>query len=181
MNRKKIDVYDNLTEIVKELKEGVLLTAKADDQVNSMTISWGMLGIEWGRPVFVTFLREHRFTKELIDKNGEFTVNIPYGQDAKDILNFCGTKSGRDVDKFQELGLTPVEAEKISVPAIRELPLTLECKVVYKQEQDPDQISERKFFIRQMLTDRSMGQIATTIPPITDRSSALISWRIRRN
>ena len=120
MNRKKIDVYDNLTEIVKELKEGVLLTAKADDQVNSMTISWGMLGIEWGRPVFVTFLREHRFTKELIDKNGEFTVNIPYGQDAKDILNFCGTKSGRDVDKFQELGLTPVEAEKISVPAIRE-------------------------------------------------------------
>ena len=43
MNRKKIDVYDNLTEIVKELKEGVLLTAKADDQVNSMTISWGML------------------------------------------------------------------------------------------------------------------------------------------
>ena len=47
MNRKKIDVYDNLTEIVKELKEGVLLTAKADDQVNSMTISWGMLGIEW--------------------------------------------------------------------------------------------------------------------------------------
>ena len=82
MNRKKIDVYDNLTEIVKELKEGVLLTAKADDQVNSMTISWGMLGIEWGRPVFVTFLREHRFTKELIDKNGEFTVNIPYGQDA---------------------------------------------------------------------------------------------------
>lgn len=44
MNRKKIDVYDNLTEIVKELKEGVLLTAKADDQVNSMTISWGMLG-----------------------------------------------------------------------------------------------------------------------------------------
>ena len=71
-------------------------------------------------------------------------MNIPYGQDAKDILNFCGTKSGRDVDKFQELGLTPVEAEKISVPAIRELPLTLECKVVYKQEQDPDQISEKR-------------------------------------
>ena len=107
MNRKKIDVYDNLTEIVKELKEGVLLTAKADDQVNSMTISWGMLGIEWGRPVFVTFLREHRFTKELIDKNGEFTVNIPYGQDAKDILNFCGTKSGRDVDKFQGASIDP--------------------------------------------------------------------------
>ncbi|MDY2589227.1 MAG: flavin reductase family protein, partial [Agathobacter sp.] len=73
MNRKTIDVYDNVTEIMKGLKEGVLLTAKADDQVNSMTISWGMLGIEWGRPVFVTFLREHRFTKELIDKNGEFT------------------------------------------------------------------------------------------------------------
>ena len=49
MNRKKIDVYDNLTEIVKELKEGVLLTAKADDQVNSMTISWGYAGDRMGQ------------------------------------------------------------------------------------------------------------------------------------
>ena len=163
MNRKKIDVYDNLTEIVKELKEGVLLTAKADDQVSSMTISWGMLGIEWGRPVLVTFLREHRFTKELIDKNGEFTVNIPYGQDAKDILNFCGTKSGRDVDKFQELGSDSGRSREdlrsgdqgASIRPWSAKWFTSRSRIRIRSVK-----SERKFFIRQMLTDRSMGQIA---------------------
>ena len=127
--KKKIDVYEHMGEILKGVKSGVLVTGKADDRVNSMTISWGMVGIEWAKPVFVTFIRESRFTRSLIEKNGEFTVNIPVDDSAKKILTFCGSKSGRDVDKAKELGLT-------SVPGIKELPLTLECRVVYKQTQD---------------------------------------------
>ena len=91
-------------EILKGVKSGVLVTGKADDRVNSMTISWGMVGIEWAKPVFVTFIRESRFTRSLIEKNGEFTVNIPVDDSAKKILTFCGSKSGRDVDKAKELG-----------------------------------------------------------------------------
>ena len=121
--KKKIDVYEHMGEILKGVKSGVLVTGKADDRVNSMTISWGMVGIEWAKPVFVTFIRESRFTRSLIEKNGEFTVNIPVDDSAKKILTFCGSKSGRDVDKAKELGLTYEEPETISVPGIKELPL----------------------------------------------------------
>jgi flavin reductase (DIM6/NTAB) family NADH-FMN oxidoreductase RutF len=63
------------------------------------------------------------------------------GEINKNILSVCGTKSGRDIDKFAELGLTEEAPEVISVPAIKELPLTLECKVIYKQDQDPAAIA----------------------------------------
>ena len=58
----------------------------------------------------------------------------------KEILAFCGTKSGRDCDKAKELGLTLVDSDKISVPGIKELPLTLECKVIYKVRQEGKEI-----------------------------------------
>ena len=140
--KKKIDVFEHMGEILKGVKKGVLITGKADDRVNSMTISWGMVGIEWGKPVFITFIRESRFTRSLIEKNGEFTVNIPIDDSAKDILAFCGSKSGREFDKAKELGLTYEEPEMISVPGIKELPLTLECRVVYKQTQDTSAMTE---------------------------------------
>ena len=140
--KKKIDVYEHMGDILKGVKSGVLVTGKDENKINSMTISWGMVGIEWGKPVFVTFIRESRFTRSLIEKNGEFTVNIPIDESAKKILAFCGSKSGRDVDKAKELGLTYEEPETISVPGIRELPLTLECKVIYKQTQDTSAMTE---------------------------------------
>lgn len=140
--KKKIDVFEHMGEILKGVKKGVLITGKADDRVNSMTISWGMVGIEWGKPVFITFIRESRFTRSLIEKNGEFTVNIPIDDSAQDILAFCGSKSGREFDKAKELGLTYEEPEMISVPGIKELPLTLECRVVYKQTQDTSAMTE---------------------------------------
>ena len=129
--KEKIDVYEYMGEILKGIKSGVLITGKAEGRVNSMTISWGMVGIEWAKPVFVTFIRENRFTRSLLEKNGEFTVSIPIDDSAKKILGFCGSKSGRDVDKAKELGLTYVE-----------LPLTLECKVIYKQKQDMSAMTE---------------------------------------
>ena len=110
---------------MKAIKKGVLLTTKVDDNVNSMTISWGTLGIEWNKPIFTAFIRENRFTHEQIEKNREFTINIPYGYYDKKILGVCGSKSGRNIDKIKELGLTLEKPNIISVPAIKELPLTL--------------------------------------------------------
>lgn len=140
--KKKIDVFEHMGEILNGVKNGVLITSKAGDRVNSMTISWGTVGVEWGKPIFVTFIRENRFTRSLLEKNGEFTVNIPMDESAKKILGFCGSKSGRDVDKAKEIGLTYEEPEMISVPGVKELPLTLECKVVYKQKQDIEAMTE---------------------------------------
>lgn len=146
--KKEIQVWDYAEQIMKALEKGVLLTTSDGERVNTMTISWGTLGIEWGKALFTTFVRENRFTRELLEKNGEFTINIPFGEYDKKILGTAGTKSGRDVDKIRELGLTLEEPERISVPGIRELPLTLECRVVYQQAQDPEAISreDREMF-----------------------------------
>lgn len=58
------------------------------------------------------------------------------------IISWCGTRSGRDTDKFKDCELHVVPGEKVAAPAIAELPLTLECKVIYKQEQDKEAIEE---------------------------------------
>ena len=134
--KQQIDAFAYAGHICKAMKQGILLTTKSGDRVNTMTIGWGKIGIEWNRPVFIAYVRETRYTKQLLEKGGTFTVNIPYGDFDPKILSYCGTKSGRDTDKIRDLGLTMVESDVISVPGIRELPLTLECKVIYKQQQD---------------------------------------------
>lgn len=140
--KKHIDAFDYAGQITKALPKGVLLTTKCGDNVNTMTIGWGKIGIEWGKPIFIAYVRESRYTKQMLERNGEFTVNIPCGEIDNNILGVCGSKSGRDTDKIQTLGLTLEAPEKISVPGIRQLPLTLECKVIYKQQQDLNGIPE---------------------------------------
>lgn len=139
--KRNIEITDYAGKIMEQTSKGILLTTKADGKVNSMTIGWGFLGIQWAKPIFVVLVRQSRHTKAMLDKNPEFTINVPLGAIDKNILGVCGTKSGRDMDKIAVLGLTLEEGETVSVPAIKELPLTLECKVIYKQDQDPKAIS----------------------------------------
>ena len=136
--KQEINVLDYATEIMNQLKTGVLLTTKNKDKVNSMTISWGALTIIWGKPHFIVFVRGSRYTKQLLDETMEFTININQDNVDNKILTYCGTKSGRDCDKIKDLDLELVEGEKVNAPAIKQLPLTLECKVVYKQFHDKD-------------------------------------------
>ena len=140
--KRKIEVFDHANEILKALRKGVLLTTNTNGKVNAMTISWGTLGIEWAKPIFTVFVRENRFTKHQLDESAEFTINIPHGEYNKKILGICGTQSGHTVDKIKELGLTLEAPEVVSAPGIREFPLTLECRVVYRQKQDARAIAE---------------------------------------
>lgn len=141
--KKEIKVWDYANEIMKALEKGVLLTTKNGDKVNSMTIAWGMLGIEWGKPLFTAFVRENRFTKFQLEENGEFTVNIPLENTHRKLLGQCGTTTGKNIDKVREFGLILEESDEISVPGIHQFPLTLECRVIYKQMQDASAISEK--------------------------------------
>ena len=86
--KQKINAFDYAGQITKVLGKGVLLTTKYGDRVNTMTIGWGMLGIEWGKPVFIALVRESRYTKELLEKNGEFTVNVPYEEFDSKIISW---------------------------------------------------------------------------------------------
>ena len=143
--KKEVNVFDYAGVILKQMDKGILMTTAADGQQNTMVIGWGHIGIIWGKPTFCTYVRESRHTKSLVDKNGEFTVNIPLGAVDKNIIAVCGTKSGRDMDKFSQLGLETEPGMTVSVPGIRQLPLTLECKVLYKQDQDPAAIDAACF------------------------------------
>ncbi|MBR2674664.1 MAG: flavin reductase family protein [Mogibacterium sp.] len=133
---KKVDFREYAADILKALPTGVLMTTKAEGKVNSMVIGWGNIGTTWGKPSFVAYVRESRLTRKMLEKNPEFTVNIPLGDFDKKIIAVCGTESGRDVDKIEKCGLSLTEPQEIGVPGIKELPLTLECRVLYRQLQD---------------------------------------------
>lgn len=139
--KRKIDVFENISTIMEKLKGGVLLTTNCK-KVNSMTISWGAVGIDWGKPVFTTYVRGSRYTRAALDNTGEFSVNIPLDGNAKAILGFCGSKSGRDYDKVKELGLELEDGEAVGAPGIKQLPLTLECKVINKHLQPIDNLPD---------------------------------------
>ena len=146
---KEIKVSDYAGIIMEALRKGILLTSKADDKVNSMVIGWGTFGINWSKPVFAVYVRDGRVTREQLDKNPEFTINVPLGDFDKNIIAVCGGKSGRDIDKVREAGLTLAEPQVVSVPAVKEFPLTLECKIIYRQKQElellPQDIVERMY------------------------------------
>ncbi len=140
--KKTVQAFDYAGDICKAMKKGILLTTCAEGKVNTMTIGWGMIGIEWGKPIFIAYVRVSRHTRKMLENNEEFTVNIPVGSVDSSILGFCGSRSGKNVDKIKELDLILEESEKISVPGIKQLPLTLECKVLYRQLQDLSSIPE---------------------------------------
>ena len=145
--KKEINLFDYAADIYKALPRGILLLSEAEDCVNAMTIGWATFGVEWGVPIFAVYVREGRFTRELLDRTGEFTVCAPYGEgDSKKIakaLAICGSKSGRDVDKIAQAGLTVVDADIVRPPALKEFPLTVECRVVYQQIQPVKEISSK--------------------------------------
>ncbi len=98
-----------LTEIdfnlAKKIAGAALLTASdKEGQLNTMTVSWGGSGILWGREVCFVFVRPERYTFGFCE-DGEVMSLSFFGKDKKDVLSFCGTKSGRDVDKFAVCGL----------------------------------------------------------------------------
>ena len=147
--KEKINAFDYAEKFAKGVSKGFLLTTKAGDQIDSMVIGWGTIGIQWGKPICIVYVRTSRYTHELLDANPEFTVNIPVDTLNPKIFHVCGSMSAREVDKVAEAGLTLEEGAAISVPGIAEAPITLECKVIYRQTQVREEYAEdvqRKFY-----------------------------------
>ena len=152
MVKRKIDIWEHAGDIIRAMQPGILLTTKVGDKVNSMAIGWGTIGIQWEKPVFIAFVRTCRFTHEMLQGNGEFTINVPVGDFPRKALGLLGSKSGRDMDKIAAAGLTPVEPNVISVPGIKEFPLTLECRVLYHQLQHDNELNDeltQRFYTRE--------------------------------
>ena len=122
-------------------KDWALVTAKNGDGCNTMTASWGGVGIMWNKPVAFTFIRPQRFTFGLLENEEYFTLSF-YGEEYRKALTFCGTKSGRDYDKAKECGFTPVYDEK--APYFAEAKLVLVCKKLYAQDMNEESAVEKE-------------------------------------
>ena len=118
------------------LSNGAFLTALDGGTLNTMTISWGAVGIMWGRPVFVVMVRASRFTHGIIEKSNEFTVTLP-ANNMDSALDFCGRASGRDVTKFQAIKIKSVKSAKINTPRIDCPGTHYECMVLFKTDMSP--------------------------------------------
>jgi flavin reductase (DIM6/NTAB) family NADH-FMN oxidoreductase RutF len=106
-------------------------------QFNSMTVAWGGLGAMWDRSFAMVAVRPSRYTYEFMERYPTFTLcRFPEGN--RKALLFCGSKSGREIDKIKLSGLTPIASTKISAPGFAEAELIIECKKIYSDDYKPE-------------------------------------------
>lgn len=115
-------------------KEWFLLTSgNEQDGFNTMTASWGFMGVMWRKNVFITVVRPTRYTYEFMEKNDLFTVSF-FDEKYRSALNFCGSYSGRDCDKAAKAGLAPEYID--GTTTFEEASLVLVCRKIYAQDMD---------------------------------------------
>jgi flavin reductase (DIM6/NTAB) family NADH-FMN oxidoreductase RutF len=95
-----------------------------------MAIGWASFGVLWGRPVATVMVRPSRYTFGCIESTGDFTLSVPYEHMA-DAVSFCGTRSGRDVNKFGECRFTRLPGEGVRSPGIAECAVVYFCRVIH--------------------------------------------------
>lgn len=147
--------------IQKVSKEWMLITAGNKEKFNMMTASWGGLGVLYSKPVAICFINPARYTYQVMEEsNGTYTLTF-YGQEHKDALKYCGTKSGRDEDKVKGSGLTPVQVGEGAM-AFREAVLVIECRKLVSQSISLDAINnvqERNSRASQPMHKMYIGEI----------------------
>ncbi len=126
-------IPDNLIRLVAS--DWMLITAGDITSFNTMTASWGAFGELWNKTVCICFVRPTRHTYQFIERTELFTLTF-FEETSREILRYCGSVSGRDVDKMQIAGLTPVASSQGSV-YFQEARLVIECRKIYCDDLDP--------------------------------------------
>jgi flavin reductase (DIM6/NTAB) family NADH-FMN oxidoreductase RutF len=121
-------------------KEWGLLTVGTADSFNTMTIAWGQLGFMWKKNVITVVVRPQRYTFEFMEKHPDFTVSF-FGNAMREVLQLCGSKSGRDINKIAESGLTPRVTENGIF--FEEASLVFCAKTIYKTRSEYDSFSDK--------------------------------------
>ncbi len=128
------DIDDNVFKMMD--KDWMLITAGTRDHVNTMTASWGHLGIIWNLPVAICYIRPQRYTFGFANQHAYYTLSF-FEEKDREILQFCGKKSGRDHDKIRETGLVPLETEEGNI-YFEQARLVLECRKIYQDDMKSD-------------------------------------------
>ena len=114
-------------------KTWALITAGDEAEVNTMTASWGGMGVLWNKPVAFCFIRPQRHTFALTERHERFSLSF-LTEEYRPALRLCGTKSGRDLNKFKAAGLSP--AFEGDTPYVAEARLVLLCRKLYADDLD---------------------------------------------
>lgn len=117
-------------------KEWMLITAEKEGKVNSMTASWGGLGVMWNKNVAFIVVRKSRYTKEFIDSSDNFSISFFDREKYGKMLTYMGTVSGRDENKVKKSGLTINHYE--GIPYYNEASKVLLCKKMCCQPIKPE-------------------------------------------
>ncbi|SCZ81659.1 flavin reductase [Pseudobutyrivibrio xylanivorans] len=144
-------------------KKWALLTAGSQENFNTMTISWGGLGTLWNKPVATVYVRTSRYTHDYMESNDYFTVSF-YPEDYKNTLGILGSRSGRDMDKIHESGLTSKQLDN-SV-TFEEAELTLVCKKLIRQPLDVEKMPENvaeQFYSKDAPHDMYIGEVVAIL------------------
>ncbi len=133
----QVSYTKNADKNIEIISKGAFLTTLAEGKLNTMAIGWANLGYMWKKPILTVLVRPSRYTYDLIEKSGEFTVSVPY-EDMQKQLAFCGVESGRTTDKFAKLNLKTTAGKTIQTPTLNFKGMHYECKVLYKAPLLPD-------------------------------------------
>ena len=152
------NLKDNVFSLIGD--QWMLVTAGTEEQCNTMTASWGGLGILWGAPAATCYIRPQRYTKEFLDREEYFTLAF-FDEEYRKALSLCGAKSGRDVDKVKECGFT-VRTAHCGAPYFEQARLVLVCRKRFVQEMDPNCIPQdvkEKWYPQQDYHTMYIGEI----------------------
>nr|WP_300091838.1 flavin reductase [Sedimentibacter sp.] len=119
----------------------MLITAEKDGKANTMTASWGGLGVMWGKNVAYTVVRPQRYTKEFIENSETFSLSF-FDPGFKKQLSYLGSISGREEDKIKKSGLTLMHVD--STPSFEEASVVIVCKKLYAQDFKPEFFIEKE-------------------------------------
>jgi flavin reductase (DIM6/NTAB) family NADH-FMN oxidoreductase RutF len=122
-------------------KQWMLISATDGEHTNTMTASWGAMGILWHKPVAICFIRPQRYTKQFVDGSDYLTLSF-FGGEEKAALTLLGRKSGRDCDKIKEAGLTPFVEGKIV--GFTQAKTIFVCRKLYADELKPEKFIDLK-------------------------------------
>jgi len=133
---KDVDYMSVAQDSMNKIKKGAFLTVRSGKGLNTMTIGWATFGVVWTKPIMMVAVRSSRHTFGIIEAAKDFTVSVPTGDMQKEIA-ICGSKSGRDIDKFKMCELETAESRHVSSPIIKKSGRHYECRIVYKSAMDP--------------------------------------------
>ena len=135
MSFKKIDINEIVLNPFKTIgKDWLLISASKEDKINTMTASWGGIGVIWNKNVVTVYIRPQRYTREFVDASDYFTLTFFEGY--KKELGILGSKSGRDGDKIKEVDFDVELLE--GQPAFKQGEMVFICKKLYQGKIEPN-------------------------------------------